>query len=624
MQKKNKLLPKHLTRPDPEVYKSDNFVTIDFEWDAPDGDPFHQDSTLVLAQWKRRGSERVRVERGGIYALTDLVQAVRESDYIVAHSAQGDLRWLASSGWTLGETLLADTSLAEYVLNGNLPRGQFASLEKCCRRRGLIGKKNLVSRLIKMGVPPSAIPASWLADYGAQDVLATEQLWLRQREELNEKGLLPIFFTRNIFVPVLVDIEGRGMHLDRERVKVVYRKLATRLNELSGQLDELTGGINWNSSHQRAEYVYGELGFKVPINNKGEVCETPRGLAKTDKQTMALLRPQTKEQAQFLELYQEAKHINDQLSKNVTKFWQCCEDNEGGLPLLHFRYNNTATATHRLSSSGKKYKCQGQNLPNDFKPLFTARHPGWLMGESDESQLEYRVAVFLGDDAAGRKDIAEGADVHQLTASVIFEGEYDPSQSSKSEHNKPFRARAKPSTFKPLYGGSSGTERERKYYKAFREKHKGVTAYQAQCQEHVLFEKYMRMPTGLRFYWPDAKPSRNGKLSWPAFSQVCDYPVQCLATADITPIAVTYLWWHMREQELKSFLVNTVHDSAVAELHPDEVEQWKEMAAYHMVETVYWYLREVFGIDFDVPLETETEATTHWSEGPGWKEKWLS
>lgn len=615
--------PNHLLNPDPEIYLSDNFVTVDFEWSTINGqgDPHDRDSALVLAQWKKHSSEDVQLVRGNEYELEALISDIEQSDYIVAHQSQGDLYWLSRGGWDFSTGPIADTGVAEYVYYGNLPQGRMASLEDCCKRRGMAGKSHLVSKLIKGGVSPEEIPASWLEQYGMRDVEITERLWLKQREELKENGLLPIFFTRCLFLPVLVDIEGRGMKLDSARTKRVYTKLTTKLNELSTQLDELTGGINWNSAPQRAEYVYDTLGFKIPRNNKGEVCETSNGLPKTDKFTMALLRPKTREQKKFLKLYKEAKHIKDQLSKNIDKFYLCCEENDG---IIHFRYNNTQTATHRLSSSGKKYKAQGQNLPNDFKPLFTTRKRGWLIGEADESQLEYRVAVFLGDDSAGRSDITEGVDVHKLTAETIFREDWRPEEDSKSAHNKPLRQAAKPSTFKPLYGGTSGTNREQEYYRKFKEKHSGITAYQESCFTKVIDTKRLTLPTGLTFYWPDAKLSRWGKLSWPANSQVCDYPVQCMATADIVPIAVTYIWWEMKLRGMSAFMVNTIHDSCVVEIPKKEKALWDEIATEHMTDTVYWFLNKVFNIKFDVPLEAEVEFNTHWSDYPEWSDKWLS
>jgi len=129
---------------------------------------------------------------------------------------------------------------------------------------------------------------------------------------------------------------------------------------------------------------------------------------------------------------------------------------------LKIRSYQTLTQTHRLSSSGKEYKAQFQNFARIFKPLFSARNEGWLFGEADEASLEYRVAVALAQDKAGIYDITHGIDAHSFTAGIIFEEEWEACGADKSiSACKPIRTAAKEFTFKPTYGGTSGTERQR-------------------------------------------------------------------------------------------------------------------------------------------------------------------
>lgn len=134
----------------------------------------------------------------------------------------------------------------------------------------------------------------------------------------------------------------------------------------------------------------------------------------------------------------------------------------------------------------------------------------------------------------------------------------------------------------------------------------------------------LRTVTGLVFYWEDAKFNRHGKLirpdGRPVDQSVCNYPVQSLATADIVPIAVTYQWHLMKLADMKSFLVNTVHDSSITEVHPDEVDLYKEISEFAFTDKVLDYLKIVYGIDFNVPLEAECELNTHWANNDYWLE----
>jgi hypothetical protein len=261
--------------------------------------------------------------------------------------------------------------------------------------------------------------------------------------------------------------------------------------------------------------------------------------------------------------------------------------------------------------------------------LFSARNAGWLIGEGDEGQLEYRGAVFLGDDAQGRADIDNGVDAHSFTASIIFREEWDAINGDKNTAvGKRVRTDSKPHTFKPLYGGNSGTDREREYYQAFRDKHPGITTAQEGWIREVYQTRQLVMPTGMKFYWDTAKFNpRSGKLirpdGRPVDQSVCNYPVQYLATAEIVPIAVVYTYHLMRVAQMESFLINTVHDSVIGEIFPPESELFEKIVVKAMEEDVIWYLDKLYGITFDVPLEAEVDIGTHWADTKSWREEYL-
>ena len=83
--------------------------------------------------------------------------------------------------------------------------------------------------------------------------------------------------------------------------------------------------------------------------------------------------------------------------------------------------------------------------------MFSARNEGWLVGEVDEAQLEYRAAVFLGRDERGLYDIIHGVDAHGFTASIIFKEDWEACGGDKSTVvGKEVRRKSKSHTFKPL------------------------------------------------------------------------------------------------------------------------------------------------------------------------------
>jgi DNA polymerase I-like protein with 3'-5' exonuclease and polymerase domains len=179
-----------------------------------------------------------------------------------------------------------------------------------------------------------------------------------------------------------------------------------------------------------------------------------------------------------------------------------------------------------------------------------------------------------------------------------------------------------------VYGGHSGTKRQVAYYKAFREKHKGISKAMEDWISEVYRTKTLTMETGMKFYWETSKfNARSGKLirpdGRPVDQSVCNTPVQYLATGEIVPLSVVYTYHLMKAAEMEGFLINTVHDSVISEIPPNEKELFEEIAVLCMEDVIYWYLKEMYEIDFNIPLEAEVEIDTHWANNPYWEEEFL-
>ena len=149
------------------------------------------------------------------------------------------------------------------------------------------------------------------------------------------------------------------------------------------------------------------------------------------------------------------------------------------------------------------------------------------------------------------------------------------------------------------------------YYKWFAEHYVGVAEVQQSWIDQALTTKKVKLPHGFTFYFPHCSMSRTGYVN--DTTSICNYPVQHFATGEIVPIAVVYLWHLMKAME--SFLVNTVHDSAIAELHPDETAEFMECSKYAFTHLVYHYLKEAYDIEFNVPLGIGVKIGPNWGKG---------
>lgn len=632
-------LPEFVKHPDPQIFRSNNYVYIDFETTNIDkGNPYIQENSIVLAVWilgsdhpdNKSHRPQLKYRWGNEFELGELVRDIGRADYFVAHNTKFEYGWLNRCGLDTASTLAYCTQIGEYCISGN--RKWRVNLNKSLERWGLGQKEGIVSRLMSAGMCPSEMPEKWLLKYGKQDVLKGHELFVKQRRTLYKEGLHKTFLTHVLFTPVLTDIEPKGMHLDSNRVKIVYSRFAKKQRELQAKMDKFTGGINTKSNPQLADFLFNKLKFTIPTNHKGEQLlnkpnkDWPDGVPQVNKDALAKLKARTKKQKEFLSILGDLNDIISMMSKTLDKFLACVEETDDDILLAQF--NQTVTQTHRLSSSGKHYAIQLQNQDNRFKPIFSPRFSGWYIGEADQAQLEYRVAVWLGDDEAGRADIRHKVDAHGFTASIIFRETWEACGGDRhTQDGKECRRLSKPHTFKPLYGGNSGTKREMEYYEAFRTKHQGITETQKQWVDEVYNRRQLTACTGLKFYWQDAKMNRHGKLirpdGRPVDQSVCNTPVQYLATAEIVPISAIYTWHLMRVAEMESFLINTVHDSVIGEIHPDERELFREIVVKCMEDVPIWYMKNVYGFEFDVPLEAEVDFNSHWADTEYWQEEYL-
>jgi DNA polymerase-1 len=607
-------------------FYSDNYVVIDFETTVLDkGSPYNLDNKVVCSSW-RYGKDHpdytptTQVHIGNEYQQHGLIDAIDKADFFVAHNSKFEYGWLERCGLELQLALGFCTQIAEYVLLSNKSNPQMLSLEKCLMRRKMPQKTPLGKALLKIAMCPSEWPRRWLIPYSAQDVDAGELLFLDQRKQLIKRDQLKTLFTRCLLTPVLVDIERRGMHIDESRVRPIHADYTEQLHILEDKIAGLVGGANPNSPKQMIKVLYEDLKFPLPKDDKwyGKPDKDGNKQPTTSFDYIGTVKATNAKQRKFMALKQEYSKVNAALTKCLNKFVSCCDETTDHI--ITASLNQTITATQRLSSTGRNYKAQFQNFPRIFKPLFSSRQEGWEMGEIDYAQLEYRVAVWFGQDEAGLYDINHSVDSHAFTADKIF-GDRFTSLSKEDPERSEFRTAAKAHTFKPLYGGESGSRDEVRYYKAFKAKHKGVTAIQEDWKMEALNTGKVSCPNGLKFHFPGTTITRSGYVT--NSTNICNYNVQSFATADIVPMGLVYTWHLFRIAGLASYIVNTVHDSIITEVFSEEKEIIKEIGELSCIKLVKVYLRKIYNVDFNVPLAVDIEFAKNWHDSDDWINKYL-
>ena len=265
---------------------------------------------------------------------------------------------------------------------------------------------------------------------------------------------------------------------------------------------------------------------------------------------------------------------------------------------LHVSLTQHITATGRFS--GRNPNMQNMPRGNTFpvKKVFISRWKGGYILEADFAQLEFRTAAFLAQDELAMEEINTGFDVHAYTAKVISDAGQPTTRQEAKEH-----------TFAPLFGatGYGRSKAEASYYEHFNEKYQGVASWHKKLGNEAIRLQKITNASGRQYAFPDVIRRDNGSPTH--FTMIKNYPVQGFATGDIVPLVLIEL--EARMNKIQSCVVNSVHDSMVVDVHPNEKEY-----VLSIIDTLNKDLdnliEEAYDIQMNVPLLLEAKIGPNW------------
>jgi DNA polymerase I-like protein with 3'-5' exonuclease and polymerase domains len=265
---------------------------------------------------------------------------------------------------------------------------------------------------------------------------------------------------------------------------------------------------------------------------------------------------------------------------------------------LHVSLTQHITATGRFSGRNPNM----QNMPRGgtfpVKRVFVSRWQGGKIMEADFAQLEFRTAAFLAQDKVAMEEIATGFDVHSYTAQVITDA-----------GQKTSRQEAKAHTFAPLFGatGYGRSKAEAAYYEHFTEKYKGIAAWHKKLASEAMRFLKITNVSGRQYAFPDVTRRANGSVTH--FTMIKNYPVQGFATGDVVPVVLIEMEKNL--QGMQSCIVNTVHDSMVIDVHPNETQQVIKLVE-EMNNGLNKLVEKYYGVTMNVPLLLEAKLGENW------------
>ena len=534
-------------------------------------------------------AEREATERR-LQILRELFE--NEESEKVGQNMKYDITVLANYGIEVRGPLF-DTMIAHYVLQPELYHGMDYLAEiylnyETIKIEELIGEKGRGQKNMR-DVPPTLA-----CDYACEAADVTLKLKNILQQELKKEGIEELFYNIEMpLVPVLAYMERNGARIDTASLKETSTLFAKRLAEIEGQIYSLAGeSFNIASPKQVGEILFGKL--KIVDKPK----KTKTGQYVTSEDVLAQLQNRHPIVKNILQ-YRGLKKL---LSTYVDALPELVNPRTGK---IHTSYNQTVTATGRLSSSNPNL----QNIPirdEDGKEVRKAFVPdkGCLFLSADYSQIELRIMAHLSGDKNMIEDFRSGYDIHAATAAKVYKKPIE-------EVTKDERRKAKVANFGIIYGISvfglaermNVDRREAKelienYFATY----SGVQQYIEKCKQEAKEKGYVETIFHRKRYLPDIN-SHNAVVRGYAERNAVNAPIQGSA-ADIIKVAMVNIYRRMKAEGMRSTMILQVHDELNFNVVPQEKER---MQAFVLEE-----MQNAFTMS--VPLIAEHGWGNNWLE----------
>ena len=458
-----------------------------------------------------------------------------------------------------------DTVLASYIKNPN--RSHDLNAQALDYINHISFELDFPTKKTKFAQLPQTDLITYAQD-NAFSIYKLTQFWLKDLSpkelKLHDEVELPL-------THILAQMEYDGVALDVDYMSELSEYMTQKAEDLQAKIYEIAGEeFNINSPKQVGEVLYEKLNIQL---------KKKRGKAKPSTNVEVL--------EELASEYPICRYLIDY--RKYTKLRTTYTD---ALPLLvslkdrriHTTYNQTVTATGRLSSSNPNL----QNIPirteegNKLRNAFIAENENDFILSSDYSQIELRLLAHVSGDENLISAFNSDVDVHSLTASKVFDVPVE-------QVTKEMRYKSKAVNFGIIYGQTRyglakaldipAQEAQNfidKYFMTYPKVKDYMENTVAFAYEHGFVETIF----GRKRYLPElASPNRMIKEF--AERAAINQPLQGTA-ADLIKMAMINVDKVFKENNLKSKMVMQVHDELVFEVVADELEQVKTLVKQEM------------------------------------------
>ena len=488
---------------------------------------------------------------------------------------------------------LFDTMIAHYLINPEIPHGM-DYMAKMYLNYTTIHIDELIGPKGKNQKNMRDIDQETVCKYAAEDADITLKLKNILEKELRENKLEQLFNEiESPLIYVLADMEWTGVRLDLEALEQLAEEYRKEMNQIEKEIIEMAGiEFNINSPKQIGEILFDKM--KIIDNPK----KTKTGQYSTSENELEKLRSKHP----IIEKILEQRSLKKLLSTYIEAFPQLINPKTGK---IHTSFNQTATATGRLSSSNPNL----QNIPirdergKEIRKVFIPDE-GCTFLSADYSQIELRIMAHLSKDKNMIEAFNKGQDIHAATASKIFKIPLE-------EVTPDMRRKAKTANFGIIYGitpyglsqrlGISRSDAKKlieEYFTTF----SGVKRYMDESIAKAREQGYVETIFGRKRFLPDIN-SQNAVVRGYAERNAINTPIQGSA-ADIIKVAMNKIYKRLSDGGYKSKMILQVHDELDFNVHMNELDEVKNIVVYEM-ENAYPLV---------VPLKTDCNHGANWLE----------
>jgi DNA polymerase-1 len=487
--------------------------------------------------------------------------------------------------------IYCDTMIASYLLNPTKHNHNLADIAREYLDRAVMEYKEVVGTGLK-AVTFDQIEPEKARDYSCEDAEVALQLSSILLPKLEEGGFKDLFDQLEMpLILVLAKMEMNGVKIDTDLLKDFSKEIENQLLQKIERIYGLAGEVfNINSPQQLGKILFDKL--RLPV-----VKKTKTGYS-TDVEVLTKLSLQHDLPLEVLSY----RNLSKLKSTYIDALPRLIHPETGR---VHTSYNQTVTATGRLSSSDPNL----QNIPiraeegSRIRQAFIPEE-GWTIVSGDYSQIELRILAHLSRDETLMEAFQKDEDIHARTASEIF--------GVPIEKVEPrMRREAKVINFGIIYGMSAyglsqqlGSEPKvaQAYIDEYFKKYTGVQTYIEISLVEARQKGYVTTLLHRRRYLPDIH-SPTAAIRQASERMAINTPLQGTA-ADIIKVAMIHIQNRIEELSLSTKMMMQVHDELVFEVPEGELQKALSLIQNEMENVM----------ELSVPLKVSIHSGKNWAE----------